>query len=435
MKIKVTERLWQPLAEGLFERQDVETAGVLLAEAVDGGLIVRSACLVPEGGYEIRRHDQLRISPITLNRMTRPARDRGWAVLTVHTHPGAEDAWFSWADDQGDARLMPSLAMQMPGVPHGSIVLTAPHRGIARVFFEGTVVKAAKLDIIGRAIVPIDVGSSLREEAFGRQTLALGEHGQRRLRHLNAAVVGLGGTGSAVAVQLFHLGVGTVTLMDGDKVELTNAPRIFGARRIDVGRLKVEVVSRYAEELYLGTKVATFPVDLDNESLKHLASADVIFSCVDRHSPRELLNRFAYEKVVPVIDMGTAFRVDPESGRMIGDAGRVVVVGPGRPCLACWGHIDPDALRVETMPEVERSKLAAEGYVQGLDVPQPSVIAFNAQVASAAVVELMRLVTAFAGADDPPQRLAFSFREGTTRRNRLPDASKCRVCGAETQAT
>jgi hypothetical protein len=65
-----------------------------------------------------------------------------------------------------------------------------------------------------------------------------------------------------------------------------------------------------------------------------------------------------------------------------------------------------------------------------VDIPQPSVIAFNTSVAGAAVVEFLRLVTAFAGADDAPLRLSFDFTTGAVRRNRLAASPACRICGA-----
>jgi hypothetical protein len=52
-------------------------------------------------------------------------------------------------------------------------------------------------------------------------------------------------------------------------------------------------------------------------------------------------------------------------------------------------------------------------------------------VTSAAVIEFLRIVTGFAGADTPPQRLGFSFTEGTVKRNRLSDGRRCRICNAE----
>src|SRR5205823_4527065 len=139
-----------------------------------------------------------------------------------------------------------------------------------------------------------------------------------------------------------------------------------------------------------------------------IEGCDIVVSCVDKHLPRALLNRLAYEKAIPMIDMGSAFRVDSGS-RVVAGAGRVVIVGPGRPCLGCWGHIDPDRIRIESLSAADRASEAAAGYVEGADVPQPSVVAFNTMIAGAAVVELLRLVTGFAGTDDLPMRLSFDF--------------------------
>jgi molybdopterin-synthase adenylyltransferase len=115
-------------------------------------------------------------------------------------------------------------------------------------------------------------------------------------------------------------------------------------------------------------------------------------------------------------------------GRVTAGSGRVLVVGPGRRCLACWGHIDPNRIRIESLSESERGREVVDGYIDGTEIPQPSVVAFNTAVAGAAVIELMRIVTAFAGADDPPMRLSFDFESGTVRRNFLSQDRDCRIC-------
>jgi hypothetical protein len=56
------------------------------------------------------------------------------------------------------------------------------------------------------------------------------------------------------------------------------------------------------------------------------------------------------------------------------------------------------------------------------------VISFNTMIAGAAVIELLRLVTQFAGADDPPLRLSFDFMTGMVRRNNLPEGTRCGIC-------
>ena len=432
MTLRIPESQWRPFSQALCARHDVESAGVVLAERLPGGqvLLARHLVAVPDDGYLIRRSDQLRIDPVALNRLTRPARDHSLSVLTVHTHPRSSRPWFSMADDAGDSRLMPSLLAQMPG-PHGSIVIAGGTRAsAARLWSQQGTTTDLVLRVVGKTVNTHAIAlDGPHDPWFDRQALALGAAGQRVLRSLHVAIVGLGGTGSLAFVQLAHLGVGQITVIDNDHVEHSNVSRIIGAtvRDADV-TMKVDVAARYAAGLGLDTKVHVKRGHLGREvPVTAVEGCDVILSCVDRHLPRALLNRLAYTRTVPVIDMGSAFRVGP-TGRIEAGAGRVVIVGPGRRCLACWGHINPHQLRTESLSADARARQAAEGYVNGADIPQPSVIAFNTTIAGAAVVELMRLTTHYAGTESPPARLGFDFMTGTVRRNVLPPGGSCSIC-------
>jgi hypothetical protein len=92
-------------------------------------------------------------------------------------------------------------------------------------------------------------------------------------------------------------------------------------------------------------------------------------------------------------------------------------------------------MRIESLSGADRTRAAADGYIVGADVPQPSVVAFNTMIAGAAIVEFLRLVTQFAGADDPPDRLNFDFRAGTVRRNKLHADVPCAICLPERSST
>jgi molybdopterin-synthase adenylyltransferase len=440
MKLRITQSQWAKFVSELCLRHDVETAGLIFAERLQGCdvLLARQLLRVPDDCYEIRKADQIRISPLSINRLVRQARDSGWSVITAHTHPEATLPWFSKADDIGDSRLMPSLYSQMPG-PHGSIVI-AGETGIpaGRMWLEDGTTAEVSFRIVGQALQMLPVAACRESETgwFDRQRLALGDAGQEILRRLHVAVVGLGGTGSITFAQLVHLGVGRITVIDGDKVESSNLSRILGATTQDVGvTWKVDVAKRYAAQLGFGTRVTAIRGSLGtNASTTDIEACDAVLSCVDRHAPRAILNRLAYAKAIPVIDMGSAFRVN-QDGQITSSAGRVVIVGPGRRCLGCWGHIDADRIRIESLLSEERRRQAADGYVDGADVPQPSVIAFNTAIAGAAVVELMRLVTGFAGASDAPARLGFDFETGTVRRNCLAAANECTICSGNTPVT
>ena len=433
MKLRIDEQRWDRLCKVLLARTDLESAGILLGEPIPASngtvIAVREAIPVPDDAYRIRRPDQLSLDPVAFNRLTRKARDCGWSVFTIHTHPGASEPWFSAADDTGDARLMPSIHCQIPEAPHGSIVLIQDGQAVARVFDAEVASIRIEMRIVGRTLGETGSPSMEEEPFFSCQKLALGDFGQARLRNLRVGVVGLGGTGSLVSMQLAHLGVGELVLIDGDLVEESNLSRIVGASRDDVGRTyKVDVAARYAEALGFVRKIERIQEFFDARHEALVGGCDIVVCCVDRHTPRAMLNRIAYKWLLPIIDLGTAFRVDG-AGTIVADAGRVVVVGPGRPCLGCWGHLDSHALRIEALSAEERQGQIHEGYIEGANEAQPSVIAFNTAVAGAAVTELLRIVTGFAGTEIPPLRLAFAFSEGTVRRNVLHTNPRCEICG------
>ena len=126
MKIRITEILWATISSQLFARTDVENAGLLIGNRIGKGddaiIAVSEAHIFKDEDFLIRQHDQISINPVSLNRFLRPAREKGQSIFTIHTHPGAKEAWFSQADDIGDARLMPSIMRQIPDLPHGSMV-------------------------------------------------------------------------------------------------------------------------------------------------------------------------------------------------------------------------------------------------------------------------------------------------------------------------
>ena len=74
MILRIFESQWTSFVDVLCARRDMESAGVVLAERLQGNqvLFARHLLRVPDDGYVIRRNDQLRIDPVALNRLIRP---------------------------------------------------------------------------------------------------------------------------------------------------------------------------------------------------------------------------------------------------------------------------------------------------------------------------------------------------------------------------
>lgn len=130
----------------------------------------------------------------------------------------------------------------------------------------------------------------------------VGESGQRRLKTARVAIVGIGGLGCPAAMYLAAAGIGTLGLIDGDRVETSNLQRqvLFGDG--DVGRQKVEVAGERLHRMNLETRIVTFPRRLDaSNAFEILRGYDIIVDGSDNFPTKYLLNDAAVLLGVPVV--------------------------------------------------------------------------------------------------------------------------------------
>jgi molybdopterin-synthase adenylyltransferase len=149
----------------------------------------------------------------------------------------------------------------------------------------------------------------------------------RRMRDGHVVVIGLGGAGSVAAVMLAAAGVGRLTLVDGDHVEVSNLVRQpFFAERAE-GQLKTEALAAYLTSFSSFTALATIPryIGSLDDAREVVQGADFVCLCAD--APRFLLNRWVneacMESAVPYLN-GFHRRIGP-------------MCIPGKtPCFECY---------------------------------------------------------------------------------------------------
>jgi len=134
------------------------------------------------------------------------------------------------------------------------------------------------------------------------------------------------------------------------------------------------------------------PYDVRNESVvRKILDCDIVVSTTDTQSSRALLNQVAYQYWIPVIDVGVRVGTK-KNGIISGMPVEIRLLLPDNGCLWCRrGVLDSQAIYAENLPAKERRQLAAEGYVQGLDAPQPSLTPLNYVASAAAAITLLRL--------------------------------------------
>ncbi len=164
---------------------------------------------------------------------------------------------------------------------------------------------------------------------------AMGEEGQRRLRAGHALIVGCGALGSACAELLARAGVGTLTLVDRDVVELTNLQRqlLFDEEDARRGLPKVEAAKARIAEINGDVRVRAFYDEFGPHNAERYAEgADVIVDGLDNLQTRYLLNDLAVLRSMPYL-----------YGAAVGTEGMCAAIIPGAgeggeqptPCLRC----------------------------------------------------------------------------------------------------
>ena len=225
----------------------------------------------------------------------------------------------------------------------------------------------------------------------------LGGPGQQRLKAATVVIVGAGGVGSPAALYLAAAGVGTLRIIDGDTVSLSNLQRQILFETADVDRPKVEVAAGRLTALnpHVRVEALDHPLTADNAA-SVVAGADVVLDGTDDFAVRHLVNAACVSAGAPLVSGAL--------GRWTGQVG----VFAGKPCYHCLvPDIPPDA---ETC-----ARVGVVGALAGV-------------VGAMAALEAIKLIT---GAGEPlTGRLMLYDGLGATSRTVTVTADPaCPVCG------
>ena len=148
-----------------------------------------------------------------------------------------------------------------------------------------------------------------------RSELLIKNEGIEKLKNANVLVVGLGGVGSFAAEFLARAGVGNLTIVDGDTVDITNVNRQLPALHSTVGKNKVEVVAERI--LDINPEVQLIPINefLSPERMDEMLENnkfDYVLDCIDSVSPKlALIKACRRRKIKIVSSMGAGGKMDP----------------------------------------------------------------------------------------------------------------------------
>lgn len=420
----VTLVLPDQIAVRLFEATsaDIETGCVVLARQVETPrgnirLLARELHWVPDDAYLRRNATELRIASHGYVPALAAAEADQSVPIWLHTHPGSESTPRpSKYDEIVDEQLADLFRLRSGSPFYGAIVLAQTGGNLCftgHIESNNTRIDIDRLWVTGRhfALFQNWLHKTARpSDQFDRNIRAFGGEIQRVLGDLHVAVVGCGGTGSAVIEQLVRLGVRHLRLFDPKALTAGNLTRVYGSCPADVGKPKVSVSAAHVGRIAPDAEVMPTQGRITMEATaKLLLDADIVFGCTDDNAGRLVLSRIATYLLTPVIDCGVLLS-SGYGGRLVGIDGRVTVLAPGAACLVCRNRIDLQRAVAEMLTQDEHRRLAEEGYAPALSDPEPAVVAFTTQVASAAVSELLERLIHY-GPDPVPTEILLRSHE------------------------
>lgn len=147
-----------------------------------------------------------------------------------------------------------------------------------------------------------------------RTELLVGNDGLESLKNLRVMVIGLGGVGSFAAEFLARAGIGNLTIVDGDTVDLTNTNRQLPALHSTVGTAKTKVMADRIRDINPDINLTVVEQFLTPDDVKVLITKDFdyVFDCIDSIQPKQYIIVQCKQKGVRVVSsMGAGGRLDP----------------------------------------------------------------------------------------------------------------------------
>jgi len=166
---------------------------------------------------------------------------------------------------------------------------------------------------------------------------ALGIEGQERILATHALVIGAGGLGSPAALYLASAGIGKITLVDDDSVDLTNLQRQILHTQSRIGMAKAESGRQALAAINPDIVIVPLQQRLAGAALDALvATVDIVLDCTDNFATRHAINRACVHHRKPLV-----------SGAAIRFAGQISVYDLARDDAPCYHCLFPEGEDVE----------------------------------------------------------------------------------------
>lgn len=148
---------------------------------------------------------------------------------------------------------------------------------------------------------------------FARLELLVGEK-ISKIKNLKVLIIGVGGVGGYAAESLARCGVSSITIVDYDRIDITNINRQIIALHSTIGKKKVDVLSTRIKDINPNCQVKTYDLFIDSSNIQFIFDDDYDYflDCCDTIKSKELIIREAVKRKIKIISsMGAGFKLDP----------------------------------------------------------------------------------------------------------------------------
>lgn len=156
---------------------------------------------------------------------------------------------------------------------------------------------------------------------LSRTELIVGREGLEKLASKHVLVVGLGGVGSFAAEFIARSGVGTMTIIDGDTVDISNVNRQLPATQLNVGQSKAEWMEQRLLAINPSLKITAIRQFLNPHEMTALLEHnefDYVVDCIDSFTPKMHLIEGAKKRGFKLVSsMGAGGKVDPTQIKVV----------------------------------------------------------------------------------------------------------------------
>ncbi|MBE1275856.1 molybdopterin-synthase adenylyltransferase MoeB [Enterovibrio baiacu] len=249
----------------------------------------------------------------------------------------------------------------------------------------------------------MDILSPEEELRYNRQIILkqFDFDGQEALKQASILILGAGGLGCAASQYLAAAGVGEMTLVDDDRVELSNLQRQVLHSDTTIGELKVDSAANALRQLNPHVVIHTYAERLDDEALSALiAKHSLVMDCSDNVETRNQLNRLCYAHKTPLVS-GAAIRLEGQVA--------VFTYGDDEPCYEC---------------------LSAMFGAQALSCVEAGILSPVVGIIGASqALEAIKVISCFSA---PPsgKLMMFDAMDSSWRSFTLPRNTNCSVCNS-----